>query len=295
MAGYDPSDLLIQVEPDTCQRCGRCVISCPRRLITREGDAAPIAKDLSLCIQCGHCVAVCESGALRHSGVPTEEAPKLDDFNLTDEQLERFLRRRRSIRRFKKQEIAPETLDRLFDLARFAPTGKNKQAVHHTVLTGDRIRQLEVATAGFYRKLIGRLGNPFGRLLVRSFAGRKTLDELLWGLPDLQRDVARVDRGDRGYCHGAPVVVAVHAEPSSTAAEDCSFAVYHLMLAAETLGLGTCLIGYAKAAADRTQAPRDVVELPDGHQIYSVVAIGHPAEEFFRLPPRRPANVRKLQ
>jgi nitroreductase len=270
------------------------VVTCPRKLLVGEGDEIRAVNDLSLCIQCAHCVAVCEPEALTHSAVPPDAAPAAGEVNLTDDQLEQFLRRRRSIRRFKSDAVEPDKLDRLFDIARYAPTGKNRQGVHHTVVTGERILQLERATAGFYRTLIRRLASPVGRLLIRLAAGPKTLGDLIWGLPDLKRDVARVERGRPTYCHGAPVVVVLHGEPSSTMAEDCSFAVYHLMMAAETLGLGTCLIGYVKAAADREQPPRDVCDLPAGHQVYSVVAIGYPAETFVKLVPRRPANVRRL-
>lgn len=288
------TDIRIEIVADKCTRCGRCVTTCPRKLISQEGeDVHPVA-DLSLCIECGHCVAVCEDDALQHSSIPADAAPAIDEFTLTDGQLERILRRRRSIRRFKSTAVEPDKLDRLFDVARYAPTGKNRQAVYHTVLTGERILRLEAATAGFYRKLIRWAQSPIGRFLVRRKAGRKTLDELIWGLPDMKRDVADVDRGEPTYCHGAPVVVVVHGEPSSTMHEDCSYAAYHLILAADTLGLGTCLIGYVTAAAGQLRAVREVAEVPADHQVYSTVAIGYAAEKFHRLVPRRPANVRHL-
>jgi len=184
----------------------------------------PTDENLPLCIACGHCVAVCEPEALRHSAIPGGATPAIDGETLTDEQLERFLRHRRSIRRFKKAPIEPEKLDRLFDLARYAPTGKNRQGVCHTILTGERIRQLEFATAAFYRNLIARVESPIGRRLVRLAAGAKTLEELIWGLPDLKRDVADVDQGKPTYCHDPSVVVVIHGETSSTMHEDCSYA-----------------------------------------------------------------------
>jgi len=296
MSAFDPAEhIRVEISAEQCNRCGRCVVTCPRRLLVREGDRVKPVDDLSdRCILCGHCVAVCEPGAVRHSAIPTEAAPLSEAVELTDQQLERFLRRRRSIRRFKPDPVEPAKIDRMLDIARYAPTGKNMQGVHHTVVTGEGIRQLEVVTAEFYRQLIRRLERPTGRWLVRLYAGAKGLDGLLKGLPDLKRDVERVDRGEAGYCHAAPVVVLVHGEKLyPTMPEDCSFAAYHLILAAETLGLGSCLIGYITSAAARSQPIRRVVELPPEHHIYSTVAIGYPAERFVRLVPRRPANVRK--
>jgi nitroreductase len=219
-------------------------------------------------------------------------APPIGELELNDQALERFLRRRRSIRRFKRDPVEPAKVDRLLDIARYAPTGGNVQGVHYTVLTGDQVRGLEVATADFYRQLVRRLESPVGRVLVRLVVGAEPMERLLKGVPDLKRDVGRVDRNEKGYCHNAPVVILVHGgNVYPTIPEDCCFATYHLILAAETLGLGSCLIGFITAAAARSRTIREKVGLPKGHRIYASLAVGYPAERFFRLVPRNPPNV----
>jgi nitroreductase/NAD-dependent dihydropyrimidine dehydrogenase PreA subunit len=297
MSAFDPHhDVQIGISDESCTQCGRCVTTCPRGLLVIDAGRVRTVDDLAArCILCGHCTAACEPGALRHSALSPEACPPADNVDLNDAQLERFLRHRRSIRRFRSAPVEPALVDRLLDIARYAPTGKNMQGVHYTVLTGRRIRQLEVATAGFYRRLIGRLTRPIGRHLVKLFAGARGLDSLIKGLPDLRRDVQRVDAGEPCYGHGAPVVIMVHGdELFPTMPEDCCFASYHLILAAESLGLGTCLIGYITSAAGREKAIRAAVELPAGHRIYSTVAVGWSAERFVRLIPRNPANVKRL-
>ena len=282
----------ITISNDLCTRCGRCVITCPRSLLVRDGERIHPVDDLSNCLICGHCVAVCEPDAIRHSHVPVDAAPPIGELELNDQVLERFLRRRRSIRRFKRDPVEPAKVDRLLDIARYAPTGGNVQGVHYTVLTGDEVRRLEVATAGFYRQLIQRLESPVGRLLVRLVVGAEPMERLLKGVSDLKRDVGRVDRNEKGYCHNAPVVILVHGgNVYPTVPEDCCFATYHLILAAEALGLGSCLIGFVTSAAARSKTIRDLVGLPAGHRIYAALAVGYPAERFFRLVPRNPANV----
>ena len=282
----------ITISDDRCTRCGRCVITCPRSLLVRYGERIRPVRDLSNCLVCGHCVAVCEPDAIRHSHVPLDAAPPIGELDLNDQVLERFLRRRRSIRRFRRDPVEPAKIDRLLDIARYAPTGGNVQGVHYTVLTGDEVRRLEVATANFYRQLIRRLESPLGRLLVRAIVGPEGMERLVKGVPDLKRDVDRVDRNEKGYCHNAPVVILVHGgKIYPTIPEDCCFATYHLILAAETLGLGSCLIGFITQAAARSKTIRDVVGLPKDHRIYSTLAVGYPAERFFRLVPRNPPNV----
>ncbi len=285
----------ITIDAETCTRCGRCIITCPRKLLVREGDDVRPADALDLCIACGHCVAVCEPGALSHSAVPEGQPDAPAEPVLGDEQLELFLRSRRSIRKFKREPIEQAKLERLFDIARYAPTGKNRQAVRYTVALDDRIKRLEAATAEFYRKLTGLLESPIGRPLVGLKVGKKNLGDLLWGLPDLKRDVERVERGLPTYCHDAPAVILIHGEPSSTMAEDCGFASYHIAMAAETLGLGTCWIGYITAAAAQHAKVRQVADIPEGHELYSTIAVGVSAEAFHRLVPRNPANVRYLR
>jgi nitroreductase/Pyruvate/2-oxoacid:ferredoxin oxidoreductase delta subunit len=297
MGKTDPAPsptVAITIENERCTRCGRCLITCPRTLLVRDGERIHPVEDLSNCLICGHCVAVCEPDAIRHSHVPLDAAPALGDLELNDQVLERFLRRRRSIRRFRRDPVEPAKIERLLDIARYAPTGGNVQGVHYTVLTGDEVRRLEVATAGFYRQLIRRLENPFGRLLVRAVVGPDGLERLVKGVPDLKRDVGRVDRNEKGYCHNAPVVFIVHGgRIYPTIPDDCCFATYHLILAAETLALGSCLIGFITQAAARSQAVREVVGLPKGHRIYSTLAVGYPAERFFRLVPRNPPNMQR--
>jgi nitroreductase/ferredoxin len=284
----------ITISHDRCTHCGRCVTTCPRCLVVHDGEWIRPVDDLSKCLLCGHCVAVCEPDALRHSHVPVDAAPLNGELELNDQVLERFLRRRRSIRRFKRDPVEQAKLDRLLDVARYAPTGGNTQAVHYTILTGDEVRQLEVATADFYRQLIRRLESPVGRVLVRLVVGAEPMERLVTGVPDLKRDVDRVERNEKGYCHNAPVVILVHGgRVYPTIPEDCCFATYHLILAAETLGLGSCLIGFITQAAARSKTIRNVVGLPAGHRIYSTLAVGYPAERFFRLVPRNPPNVRR--
>jgi nitroreductase len=129
---------------------------------------------------------------------------------------------------------------------------------------------------------------------VRLVVGPEGMERLLKGVPDLKRDVGRVDRNEKGYCHNAPVVFLVHGgNVYPTIPEDCCFATYHLILAAETLGLGSCLIGFITAAAARNKTIRDPVGLPAGHRIYSTLAVGYPAERFFRLVPRNPPIVQR--
>lgn len=57
-----------------------------------------------LCVRCGHCVAVCPYGAMSHAVMKPEECPPVKEDSLSGpEQVELFLRHRRSIRNYRKK------------------------------------------------------------------------------------------------------------------------------------------------------------------------------------------------
>ncbi len=78
--------------------------------------------------RCGHCVTVCPHGAFKHRELhPDNCLPVEKGQYVGPEQLEHFLRARRSIRTYKEKSVEREKLAKLIDIARFAPTGSNKQ------------------------------------------------------------------------------------------------------------------------------------------------------------------------
>ena len=60
---------------------------------------------------------------------------------------------------------------------------------------------------------------------------------------------------------------------------------------AVTLGLGTCLTAYASLPLQALPELRADLGIPDGNQVYYVLTVGRPAEEFKLIPPRKPVQV----
>jgi ferredoxin len=59
-------------DPETCERCGKCVKACPIRAIKMIPAEKPLGKrkripriDASICLGCGVCALKCEAGAIR--------------------------------------------------------------------------------------------------------------------------------------------------------------------------------------------------------------------------------------
>lgn len=85
---------------------------------------------------------------------------------------------------------------------------------------------------------------------VASLFMPNAIRELEKVIPDFQGLLARVERGEQAVFYGAPCVIFIHAPKGNVMVKDNCLAVQHyLMLQAQAMGLGSCIIGYATAAA----------------------------------------------
>ncbi len=79
----------------------------------------------------------------------------------------------------------------------------------------------------------------------------------------------------------APLGIAVCGDPTTSErhwVQDCSAATENLLLAATALGLGAVWLG-VYPDADRVEAIRQVLGIPETMVPLNLVSIGHPAEE----------------
>ncbi len=138
---------LFVVDAEKCRGDGACVAECPVGIIEiKEPNSIPTPTDGAdeLCINCGHCVAVCPPGALSLRNMTSEQClPVRKDWFLNPEQVEHFLRARRSIRTYRNKPVEREVLTKLIDIARFAPSGSNSQPVGWLVIyDSDEVQRL---------------------------------------------------------------------------------------------------------------------------------------------------------
>jgi nitroreductase/NAD-dependent dihydropyrimidine dehydrogenase PreA subunit len=268
---------LFVADPARCNRDGVCVAECPTRIIELgpEDSAPHIPADAEeFCRHCGHCVAVCSHRAVTFDGTTPEQLPPVrTDWLPGPEQVEHFLRARRSIRSFTPRPVEPERLAKLLDIARFAPSASNRQPV----------RWLVVEEAGEVRRLAGLTVDWLraGQAAQPPAAQRS-----------LQRFISGWDSGLDMVCRGAPhLFVACATADSAWAAADCAIALTYLELAAPSFGLGACWGGILTNAARQWAPLQEALALPDGLAVYGAMMVGHPRHRFRRLPERNPAQI----
>lgn len=150
---------LLNVDQEKCNRDGICIEVCPGRIIEfKNKDAFPTLVDggKSVCINCGHCVAACPFGAMSHQAMQSRDCPPVQkELHLTAEQMEQFLRYRRSIRTYKGKPVEKSYLKRLIETARYAPTARNLQPVQWLVVYDpDEVQKLAGMVVDWMRHLI---------------------------------------------------------------------------------------------------------------------------------------------
>jgi nitroreductase len=191
-------------------------------------------------------------------------------------------------REFTDDDLPDEVLSRIFDNARFAPSGGNRQGVHVTVVrdpdTRRRIAELGAVTARRYFAQLMAGENPWNPVHPTSVS-QEVIDAT--EIPDTF--VAPLVK--------APVLLVVSVDLSVVAAVDQNLdrigmasgasvypLVWNILLAARNEGYGGTMTTMAIAAEGQV---RELLGMPDTHAIAAVVPMGKPTRQLTKLR-RRP-------
>jgi nitroreductase/NAD-dependent dihydropyrimidine dehydrogenase PreA subunit len=269
---------LLIVDEEKCKQDGVCVAECPMGIIelTDKTSFPTSTEDADeLCINCGHCVAVCPHGAMSHRSMIPGQCPTVKkDQLLAPEQVEHFLRSRRSIRNYRAQPVEREVITQIIDIARFAPSGHNRQPVRWRIIYDSKeVRRLAEIVIDWMRDILKK-GEPLAQAL------------------HMDRIVAAWESGVERICRGAPHVIIAHApEEERTAPAACTIALTYLELAAPSFGLGACWAGYFSAAANFWPPMKEALDLPEGHITFGAMMVGYPKYKYQRLPVRNETTI----
>jgi ferredoxin len=294
--GFDLTEKGVpSVNTATCTGCGACVAACPDQVLALDRGKAFVRLGKFMgCIACGHCIAACPTGsvAVIGRGMTPDDAIALPprEQRANADQFEALLLARRSIRRFTPQEVDRAAVDRILAMISTAPMGIPPSDVGVLVFHGrDKVQGFAQdacdafkGMAWFFRPVVLGLMRPMlGRenyLAMRDFV--RPLLELL---------MQERSKGVDCFTYDAPLAMLFHHGPMADAA-DASIAATYAMLAAESLGLGSCLLG-TTAGLNHAKAFKAKHRIPPKNKIGLGLVIGHSAETFRHAVRRRLANV----
>jgi nitroreductase/NAD-dependent dihydropyrimidine dehydrogenase PreA subunit len=283
----------IEIDHETCDKEGLCVQICADGVFEKEsGDSFPVAAHPMNCSLCGHCVAVCPGDAITHYEMDMANfLPYPTEMDIEPDRLLNFMRFRRSIRNYnQKRPVRKETVQKLIDAARYAPTGCNVQSLKYIIVEDREVmEELAVHCIEILRK---------NATLCRDEDALSALetglaDRLRANLPFDERIISEVEAGLDPIFYQAPVLVIIHANVSVTPCplEDATLAAYHMMLMAQSLGLGTCYNGSFYEYANESQAILEALAIPPNNKILMAFNLGYPAIRFRRMVDRNEPEV----
>ncbi len=238
----------ISVDHNLCIGCGLCVNACGDLSLKLENEKA-CKSDTAIfgCIGCGHCMAVCPTGSIKIHG---REISPDDMFDLPSNdksadypQLLALYQRRRSVRKFRDKEIESEIVEKILTAARNAPMGLPPSDVNVLILNGKHKTRAFAKDFCDYIETMKWFVSGWFLTMMRPFWG-KANDEMFNGfIRPLFKVYPEKMRADMNVVNfDAPLVMYFYGSPYTDPADPIIAATY-AMMAAESLELGTCMLG----------------------------------------------------
>jgi ferredoxin len=261
----------LMIYDEKCIGCGQCKSVCIRDNIEIDEVAYETG---SSCFECGHCMAICPSGAITLKIFKGHE-DRIVDYNSKESPLEyrdllEFLKRRRSIRWFKKKKIGKDVFNKPFEGAYYSPSTQNEQDVEFVVL--DKILNdfmkhvydiIKVEEEEFFR--IKQLGE-----YLKDSSSRK-YHPLLW--------------------QGHQLILTFSTDKTSAV-----IANTRMELLAYSLGLGGFYSLFILKAdeIDHDRLMEFFPQIDKDKHMYSAFIIGYPKKTYKRTVPHKDINVKYM-
>jgi nitroreductase/Pyruvate/2-oxoacid:ferredoxin oxidoreductase delta subunit len=238
----------IQIDFDKCTACRLCTIVCKDlTLQMKDGKVAIDENPLFGCYACGHCVAICPENCIILEGREATmgdffEIPARDKMAQYD-QLLNLMYGRRSVREFKQKDVEDDVIEKIINAASTAPMGIPPSDVQVLILKGNEKVQEFARDYIEYLSKIKWMFSPFMVAMMKPFLSKG--DYLLFRKflqPMIDFFIKSRKKEEDWLFYNAPLVMYFHGTDYTDPA-DAEIAATYAMLAAESLGLGSCMIG----------------------------------------------------
>lgn len=154
------------------------------------------------------------------------------------------MKTRSSTRAYTDEALTESELDSVLEAGLQAPTGMNRQEIRFSVVRGD---------------------NP-----------------ILTELDEEKRRLRGQEKQQHNFYYEAPVLIFLSAEDNFKWSKvDAGIAVQNMALAAESMGLGTLIIGcvYDALNGDKKEYFSRALQIPKGYSFEIALAVGHKAND----------------
>jgi nitroreductase/NAD-dependent dihydropyrimidine dehydrogenase PreA subunit len=290
----------VAIDEAACNQCGLCARICAGEVLVIENGRIRIREDSPFgCIACGHCMMICPKGCIAVSdrGLSPEDLQPLPppESRATSDQLAALMQSRRSIRRFQNREVELDRLQRIVEMASSGPMGIPPWDVGCVIVRGrDKVQELAAAIIKGYEGFL-KMFKPWLLAAMRPFVGRAMHEQFRHFVLPLAKTYVDGRREGRDLLfYDAPAVLIFHHSPYAEAT-DASIACTYAMLAAESLGLGTTMIGGAPPIMQRNKKLCGQLGIPAGNKPSIALIVGYSAANFRRSVQRRFSHYNTIQ
>ncbi len=261
-----------KVDYEKCIKCGLCIENCPTCALANDDYNSPKMDKPKNCMKCQHCLAICPVGTISIMGKEAQNSSEIRQINPDD--ILNLIQSRRSIRKYKQENVSKEKIQKLKDMLNYVPTGKNNHRLHFSF-----IEDIDVMN-DFRAKVNTTIVNFFNKKPV------KFLSEKFKKFEKMKNAILK---GNDVIFRGAPhLVVACAPINSSCPNQDGVIALSYFELYANSLNIGTCWCGYAYAVLKLFPEFCEYLQIPDGYQPIYVMLFGNKDIEYKRTTQPEP-------
>jgi NAD-dependent dihydropyrimidine dehydrogenase PreA subunit/nitroreductase len=285
----------INVNPDTCSKCGLCTKICPTKVFKATNGDDKVITHTEECVLCGQCICGCPTNSITHSGFNPENFKHIKNKRpVASEVAFEFLSQRRSVRNYTKVTPSAELLETVVQIAGFAPGSPHHRigwVREMTIVTGeDNMKIIRDMTAEYIRNMIRLLNSWFLKTIANFSESAKAG---IGVVPDLTMRYDEYRGGNDLIIYNAPAAIFFHAPRfSSTPQTDCDTASQLVQLYAGSFGLATCWNGLIQGAASGDHLKgftklSEFLHIPRENKCYAAMTIGYPSVSLHSIPERK--------
>lgn len=182
------------------------------------------------------------------------------------------IKKRRSVRSYESKPIAKDIIKVVIDAGNEAPSAMNSQPWRFVVIKDKKIKE----------KLLGAaLPNAKKILEMAKDVDPERYEMIMKRYGELKDPIY----------YSAPAIVFVIGS-GRYADYSCPLACENMMLAAYSLGLGSCWVGFGAMVAEDAEV-KGILDLQENEKIFGPILLGYP-KEYPERPPKREPRVKWL-
>jgi nitroreductase len=170
---------------------------------------------------------------------------------------------RRAVRDYRPDDVPDDIIRELIKAGTYAPSAVNRQPWRFVVIKD--------------RDMIARLSDRAKKLWLDT----ARLEE-----PEAARLAVAMRMPGFNIFYNAPVLILIFAAPEAMYPDcECALAAGNMMLAARSLGIGSCWIGLAMPLGSDKPTLYEL-KVPEGHRLVAPLIFGYPVKDAQTAPPR---------